>query len=483
MQTADAESSLDIGRSRWRGVPNRASHHSSAQARCRPSDGEEANGVATHFRTGQRPVPPRWCLTLTALLLAACASTSATRPAPSAGDSLFALTRLDQILVAHTYRVFREDVRRRLAFGMRLERLPSNYRQDRRDDARYARSVQHSLEMIRYDALSQDNYLSLHAVHWELGHDAEAPVYRMLDFGAVVPGASTLPAIARALSQHPLDSAPDLGRYLYLLDNLAFFFPEAQAALTEQAAAGITLPAVALDSVTAFMRSYRQPAARSPFRLSEDRLTRVDSVSRAAVVATLAHRIDTEINPAIDSLLAYLAGPYAARLDTSRVLHLGLGRYPGGREYYRYLIRRHLSLDAAPEDLYRYGVREVARITAAMAALRRKLGFAGGDSAFRAMLRAEARFRIASPNDFEQRILAATSRLQDSLRARLGIAMPVGLVLAPVPSPPLSGARRLLHREADEIDARFRLEYAADRLDALPGYVVPALVAREIICC
>jgi uncharacterized protein (DUF885 family) len=160
---------------------------------------------------------------------------------------------------------------------------------------------------------------------------------------------------------------------------------------------------------------------------------------------------------------------------------IGLSRCAGGREYYRYLIRRHTSLDVAPEDLYRFGVREVARISAAMTGIRRKLGFSGSDSAFRAVLRQEPRFRIASPNDFEQRVLVATARLQDSLRVRLGIDMKHGLVLAPVPSSPFAGARSIVHREADEIDRRFQLEYPSDRIESLPGYVVPALVAREII--
>jgi len=416
-----------------------------------------------------------------ALALSACMTLAPTRRTPSAADSLIALTLLEETIVQHTRRVLQHDAEQRLQLGIRLDRLPSGYASTRRDDARYARSVQRDLERVRYDALSQDDYLTLLAVHWDLANESEAPVYRMLDFSALVPGASPIPAIARAMALHPIEQQEDLARYLYLLDNLGLFFAEKRQLLHEQAAAGITIPRIVLDSVLAFLRTFRQGGRASPFALTSERLTRIDSLSRPSVTAALAQRIDSDGNVQLDSLIEYADGPYRAQLgDTTSDAPIGLGRYAGGREYYQYLLRRSTTLDVTPADLYRYGTSELERIANAMSVLRVTLAFSGSDSAFRASLREDAKFRVESPNDFEQRVQEALPGMRDTLTSRFATDVADSLSFARRASEPLDGARIVSLREGDAIDPRWRLEYAADRITRLPAYVIPALVAREI---
>jgi uncharacterized protein (DUF885 family) len=398
---------------------------------------------------------------------------------PNSADSLLALTQLNAIVVEHTRQAVNRDVSRRLALGIRLDRLPPLYDGERREEARYARRVQSDLEAINYNALGQDDYLTLLAVHWELGSEAEAPVYRTLDYSAVVPVASAIPSIARAMSQHPIEEAADVERYLYLLDNLGQYFPEVRHTLVEQARKGILIPRPALDTVATFLQQFRQPASQSPFRLAEERLTRIDSASRVAVVQALSQKIESDINVQIDSLVDYLRGPYRSVAPNDSAI--GLSRYPGGQAYYTFLLRRTTTLDVSPGDLYTYGVREVERISAAMMALRRKLNFAGSDSAFRASLRADVRHVVTSPSDFEARVERALAVLRDTVRAQLGIALMDSLVLVPRISGALAGAARMTLRESDAIDPRYRLEYASDLVTHVPGYVIPALVAREIV--
>lgn len=307
-------------------------------------------------------------------------------------------------------------------------------------------------------------------------------MYRALDFTAVVPGASQIPAIARAMAQHQMDEQEDLARYLYLLDNLGLFFTEKRQLLREQAATGITIPRIALDSVIAFLKTFRQAGSASPFALSSERLTRVDSLARAGVAAAIAERIDSDANVQLDSLIEYLDGPYRAQLaDTVIGAPIGLGRYPGGREYYQYLLQRSTTLEVTPADLYRYGTGEVERIVNAMSVLRATLGFGGSDSAFRASLRQDARFVVQSPNDFELRVQDALRAMRDTLQARFVVGQLDSLTLAPRASQPLDGARIVNLHEGDVIDPHARLEYAADRIQRLPAYVIPALVAREIV--
>jgi len=419
--------------------------------------------------------------TCLALGLSACVSITPTRRIPSAADSLLALTLLDETIVAHTRRVLEHNSDLRLALGLRLDRLPTNYADVRREDARYARAVQRELERVRYDALSQDNYLTLLAVHWELSNEGEAPIYRALDFTAVVPGVSPIPAIARSMALHPIEEEQDVARYLYLLDNLGLFFFEKRQLLIDQAAAGITIPRIALDGVVSFLSAFRQSGSASPFALTSERLTHIDSLTRPSIAAAIAQRIDSDVNVYLDSLIGYLDGPYRAQLaDTASTAAIGLGRYPGGREYYQYLLHRSTTLEVTPADLYRYGTGEVERIANAMSVLRATMGFAGSDSAFRASLRDDAKYRIESPNEFTQRVQDALRVMRDTLRSRFTMDAPDSLSFVPRAAQPFDGAEILNLRERDAIDERWRFEYAADRITRVPAYVIPALVAREI---
>ena len=182
-------------------------------------------------------------LIATTAVFIGCASLAPTPRKPSPADSILAATRLDEVLVEHTRRIVSRNERLRLALGLRLDRLPTHYVDERREESRTARSTQRELEGIWYEALRQDDYLTLIALHWELENEAEAAVYRAMDFSAFIPGAAPLPAIARALAQHPMEETPDVERYLFLLDNVSQYFQEAVQALADRFA---YVPVIAL---------------------------------------------------------------------------------------------------------------------------------------------------------------------------------------------------------------------------------------------
>jgi uncharacterized protein (DUF885 family) len=413
--------------------------------------------------------------------LAGCASLGSSGRVPRAADSLLAQAQLNETLVEHTSETLRRNVDVRLALGLRLDRLPTLVAGSLREDAMYAREVQRDLEDIWYAALTQNDYLSLLSTHWDLSNDAEAPVYRTLDYSAVIPGVSPIPAIARSLALHPIESREDVLRYIFLLDNVGLFFPELRQTLSDQAKRHITIPVPALDSVVAFVKQFRQPAARSPFALDAERLTRIDSISRGKVLAEITQKVDSQINVQIDSLIEFLDGEYRKLASDSTQATFGLHSYPGGTQYYQYLIRRVTTLEVSPNDLYTYAVREVGRISAAMAAIRTKLGFSGSDSAFRASLRGDQRFVLQSTGDFEARVVKAVQLLRDSVYARLGIAISDSLSLVARDSEILDGSRTVNLVEPDALDPRYRLEYARDQITRMPTFVIPALIAREVV--
>ncbi len=115
--------------------------------------------------------------------------------------------------------------------------------------------------------------------------------------------------------------------------------------------------------------------------------------------------------PAVNRLLALLKGPYAAE-TTPRV---GLAMYPGGLDYYRWLVRWHTTLDVTPAEVHRIGLAEVARIDSEMAAIRTQLGFTGTKREFHEMLAKDPRFFAKTPEEFGAKLMSYATRLDPLL--------------------------------------------------------------------
>ena len=111
---------------------------------------------------------------------------------------------------------------------------------------------------------------------------------------------------------------------------------------------------------------------------------------------------------------------------------VGLSQYPGGRAYYRRLVRFHTTLDVTPEKVHELGMAEVARLNAELDGLREAIGFEGTPAEFRRHLRADPRFVPASAEEIGDRLLTAQKR----------IASKIPLFFGKTPSAP-AGIRRL----------------------------------------
>ena len=97
---------------------------------------------------------------------------------------------------------------------------------------------------------------------------------------------------------------------------------------------------------------------------------------------------------------------------------IGLSAVPGGAQYYQLLVEVHTTTRSTPEAIHRTGLAEVARIQAAMEALRQRIGFRGSLAELQAAMRTDPRFRPASADalgagyrEIGRRVEAAMPRL------------------------------------------------------------------------
>src|SRR5439155_23782501 len=133
----------------------------------------------------------------------------------------------------------------------------------------------------------------------------------------------------------------------------------------------------------------------------------------AGFIAQVQRSIAEGVNPAFERVVAYLQGAYATQARAT----VGISHLPGGRDYYRYLVRYHTTMPVTPEQVHRIGQETVRRIEAEMAALRRQLGFTGTAAEFHRKLAADPRFFARTPEEMGERLIAHDRRTRPRVEA------------------------------------------------------------------
>jgi uncharacterized protein (DUF885 family) len=157
-------------------------------------------------------------------------------------------------------------------------------------------------------------------------------------------------------------------------------------------ATGFTQPRATVERAIADVRSQAgQAAAESPLLAPFATLPEsLPAATREAWRARGVAAVERDVKPAQRALLAFLERDYlpAARRD------IGIASVPGGRDYYRHLLRRHTTTTMTPQEVHELGLAEVARIRGEMDEARAAAGFAGTHAEFLAYLRSEPRFFV-----------------------------------------------------------------------------------------
>jgi uncharacterized protein (DUF885 family) len=288
--------------------------------------------------------------------------------APSAAEWL------DRLAEEHWRRQLEESPGLRIEEGLPVIRLPDFSYQHAAAAAEHAQGLLERLAAIDPATFDQagdhERWLTYRILQWQ----ARLTVDRLPFFWhafQVTPYGGGFAGLAEVFARSPVASAEERARYLDLLGQLPRVAGELGSNLAAQRERGILLPASEIPVVEAIWAPLAAPPDRHPFRVAPERLAGVDPAAASAFSARVAERLETEVAPAFAALLAVFDPGYRAAAPAE----VGLGRYPGGQEAYRFLVRVHTTLDdLAPEEVHRRGLAEVARIATEMAALRERLG-------------------------------------------------------------------------------------------------------------
>jgi uncharacterized protein (DUF885 family) len=122
--------------------------------------------------------------------------------------------------------------------------------------------------------------------------------------------------------------------------------------------------------------------------------------------------IDHTLYPAYRSLLEYVEKEYLPQCRSSA----GISALPGGREFYRALVKHHTMTEMTPDRIMTLGLSEVARIRKQLEEAKGRLGFRGSLQEFFRSLRTNP---ALYPFHSEKEVLAAYSRIDETLQRRV----------------------------------------------------------------
>lgn len=290
------------------------------------------------------------------------------------------------------------------------DRLPVLSEAVTREDARWAEDFVKRLDLIPAGGLSHDEWITWQLLRWEAALDAGRGRFYWLEI-PIAPYSSPLRTISGGFAAAPLGSVEDRQRFLDGLHLLPVLATQIEAKLRGQASRGIVLPLAQVDAVVPFLRSFAAAPAASPFAVPAARLDAVPADARAGFAARVNDTISSAVAPAFEHLAAYVDGAYRSQAPKE----VGLGRYPGGEEFYRFLIRQHTGLDLSPQQIHEIGLKEVARLEQELEATRQQAGFQGTLAGFRTFLETDARFFPQRPEQIGDALMAAAARIEPTL--------------------------------------------------------------------
>jgi uncharacterized protein (DUF885 family) len=156
----------------------------------------------------------------------------------------------------------------------------------------------------------------------------------------------------------------------------------------------------------------------------------IPAADQARLRAAYAEQIRTVILPAHQRMRDFLANEYLAKARDS----VGLGGMPGGDKLYAYLIESNTTLPLKAEDVHQLGLREVARITAAMKTQQAKVGFKGTLPQFFEYLRTDAKFQPKSAEELRDGYRAIDAKVLRRIPEQFSLVPKTPLEIRPVPA-------------------------------------------------
>ena len=202
-------------------------------------------------------------------------------------------------------------------------------------------------------------------------------------------------------------SDDDLESYLFLMDEYAGHLDQQLEKLKGQDDRGIRLPKPELPLVMGLLNEYKN-SLEATFVPVSNRLEKFDSQHQETIISSIREKISTEISPSLANLIEFLYSDYKMRMPED----VGAYQYPGGKDYYNYMIEYHTNSGLTAKEIHEIGLKRVEELYEEMAQIRGKLGFEKGQPAFHKKIMNDPYFIAKTPADVEKRYMDYMERIE-----------------------------------------------------------------------
>ena len=299
-----------------------------------------------------------------------------------------------------------ESLAIRVREGLPVDRMPDVSLAHSQANAAFGQTLLAALAPVAEDRLDHADALTLAVLRKEARQLTEAPGQYWLTF-PLTPYVFRNFGVAQVFTSHPFKGKADADRYLSLLAQYADFIGALQARLDEQARRKIFMAREEVPLAAGAFAAAAKDKDESLFWVKDDRLSALPSEERDEFRRRLAETIGSRVVPRVKALIADLQGAYASHASDA----VGLSQYPGGKDYYRALVRRSTTLEVTPEAIHQIGLAGIARLNSELDEVRRKVGFAETLAEFRRFLRSDSRFFATMPEEVGERLMAMQNRI------------------------------------------------------------------------
>lgn len=276
---------------------------------------------------------------------------------------------------------------------------------------------------------------------------------------------------------HAPRTVRDYENYIARLNDVPRYFREHTANMRQGMRDGFTLPQEIVGGVSQVIGAFRYenaeamglyaPFAEFPSTVPEGERARLREAGRAAIA--------NNVIPAFDEFRTFFETEYAPR--TRRTI--AAQALPNGRAYYADLVRYYTTLpDATPRQIHEIGLREVARIRAAMETEMRAAGFQGTFAEFLTFLRTDPQFYATTPEQLLREAAWITREIDAEMPRFFGRIPRAPYTVRPVPveiAPNYTGGRYNGGRRG----AAGEYWVNTYALNSRPLYILPSLTAHE----
>ncbi|HEX6217854.1 MAG TPA: DUF885 family protein [Sphingomicrobium sp.] len=193
------------------------------------------------------------------------------------------------------------------------------------------------------------------------------------------------------------EDAAEYRRYIARMRDIPRYFDEHIANMRSGLVRGFSVPKETLAGRDVSIANFANAAVdKSAFYKPFEKMPQtIAPAEQAALRAEGKAAIEQAVLPAYGRLLTFFRNEYYPKARTTT----GANKMPDGDAYYRANVREYTTLDTSPEDIHALGLKEVARIDAAMKREMTASGWKGTFPEFLKFLRTDPQFYARTPDE------------------------------------------------------------------------------------